>query len=353
MSPQDEVPTCQSLSPDLIEALVDPVERKPLHLVGQFLVAENGAAYPVVQGVPVLLRGDVEPTLWVLQKSYSIVREPPHDDPYFIDTLGVNEWEKAAILDSLRSSEEGVDPVVRYLTRATNGQGYRYGSSDWPAPIPVFPVHGTGVLLDIGCNWGRWSISAAKEGYRVIGIDPSLGAVLAAKRLARSLGHRIDFVCGDARYLPFKGETFDRCFSYSVLQHLSREDVQSAVAEIGRVLKPHGRSVVQMARSLGIRSVFQQARRGFSAPKGFGVRYWSSRELKLVFSNHIGPTELEIDCFFGLGLQASDRDYMTKVARHATSASEFVKRVARHLPWLKCLADSVYCISRRRGAAVR
>jgi len=60
--------------------------------------------------------------------------------------------------------------------------------------------------------------------------------------------------------------------------------------------------------------------------------------------------ELRIDCFFGLGLQASDRSHMTSVARQATNASEMLKRLACHLPVLRHLADSVYCVSRRGGS---
>ena len=40
-----------------------------------------------------------------------------------------------------------------------------------------------GPLLDIGCSWGRWSLAAARKGYSVVGIDPSLGAVMAARRI--------------------------------------------------------------------------------------------------------------------------------------------------------------------------
>jgi len=142
--------------------------------VGSSLVAEKGDTYPVIEGIPVLLRSDVQSTLWVLQKSYEAAREPPADDPYFIETLGVDANEKSS---SWTRSDiaRGVDPVVRFLVRATNGMGYKYGTADWTPPIPKFPVAGTGRLLDIGCGWGRWSISAAREGYRVIGIDPSLG----------------------------------------------------------------------------------------------------------------------------------------------------------------------------------
>jgi hypothetical protein len=42
-----------------------------------------------------------------------------------------------------------------------------------------------------------------QRGYHAVGIDPSLGAIVAARRTARQLGVA-DAVCrGDARHLPF------------------------------------------------------------------------------------------------------------------------------------------------------
>jgi hypothetical protein len=40
------------------------------------------------------------------------------------------------------------------------------------------------LLLDIGSNWGRWSASAASKAG-VIGIDPSLGAIMAVRGALR------------------------------------------------------------------------------------------------------------------------------------------------------------------------
>ena len=44
------------------------------------------------------------------------------------------------------------------------------------------------------------------------------------------------------------------------------------------------------------------------------------------FSETVGPTAASIDCFFGLGLQASDVAYMKPLGRLATTASNQLKR---------------------------
>ena len=79
---------------------------------------------------------------------------------------------------------------------ATNGILYKdaIGKLDhYPIPVLRMPPGAGRRLLDIGCNWGRWSIAAARLGYRPIGIDPSLGAVLAAKRVSEKLGLDVQF----------------------------------------------------------------------------------------------------------------------------------------------------------------
>jgi len=73
---------------------------------------------------------------------------------------------------------------------ATSGSSYKHliGNpklSEYPIPEISLPSASGALLLDLGCNWGRWSISAARNGYSVVGLDPSLGAVLAARRIAR------------------------------------------------------------------------------------------------------------------------------------------------------------------------
>ena len=55
-------------------------------------------------------------------------------------------------------------------------------------------------------------MSAAKKGYRAVGIDPSLGAVMAARRVARQLGLEIKCIVGDARFLPFGLPHSSACF---------------------------------------------------------------------------------------------------------------------------------------------
>jgi ubiquinone/menaquinone biosynthesis C-methylase UbiE len=104
--------------------------------------------------------------------------------------------------------------------------------------------------LDIGCNWGRWSIAAARKGFSVVGIDPSLGAVMAARRIANELNLNIKYLVADGRFLLFPDNHFKVAHSYSVLQHFSKDDARRTIAQISRVLEPGGLAKIQMANSM-------------------------------------------------------------------------------------------------------
>lgn len=296
-----------------------------------------------------MLLDDVEQTIGVARKSLDAARRPRQPDSvgarFYLDSVGVSEAEQNGILELIRKGECKVDPVVSYLISATNGIAYKHliGTLEtYPIPNLRLPDGNGKRFLDVGCNWGRWSIAAARKGYSVVGVDPSLGALHAARRVSRALGLSIEYVVADARYLPFREASFDTVFSYSVLQHLSKSDVGSALSQIDRVLVSGGVSFIQMPTLLGVRCLYHQARRRFQEPQGFDVRYWSVPELKRTFSGAIGATDISVDCYFGIGLQPSDRELMSTKLRTVLSASESLRALSRWLPPLKYVADSVY-----------
>jgi ubiquinone/menaquinone biosynthesis C-methylase UbiE len=184
----------------------------------------------------------------------------------------------------------------------------------------------------------------------VIGVDPSLPGVRAAKRVAAQLNVKADFVVADGRYLPFETSSFDIVHSYSVLQHFSEADVAMCAREIGRVLRPEGRAHIQMAQRFGILNLLQQARRRFRRPRLFEVRYWPLAALRAVFSEAIGPTALSADGFFSINAQSADLDLLRPAHRALVHASNVLKRLTGRFPWLIRGADSVY-VNSRKGEA--
>jgi hypothetical protein len=142
-----------------------------------------------------------------------------------------------------------------------------------------------------------------------------------------------------------RAKSVDIAFSYSVFQHFSKADVRSSLAELRRILVPRGFSVIQMANTFGIRSMQNQLRRGFREPTDFNVRFWRPTELQSTFSALLGDTEMSVDGYFGLGIQASDSALLPFRYRVIVRASEILKTLSRKAKWMRFLADSVYMYS--------
>jgi 2-polyprenyl-3-methyl-5-hydroxy-6-metoxy-1,4-benzoquinol methylase/uncharacterized protein YbaR (Trm112 family) len=338
-------------------ALFCPTDHTPLSLRSDgVLSCENGHSYPVIDGVPVVLRDDIEQTMNLARASMARARNEPgsidaRNPDLYLESLGCSETEKDLAAELARTRQK-VDPVVSVVIAATNGIAYKYlvgCLSDYPIPDIRLPESRDKRMLDIGCNWGRWSISASRKGYRVAGIDPSLSAIMAAKRVAQQFNLAIDYICADARYLPFRDNSFDTVFSYSVIQHFSKADASRAFTEIGRVLNPLGYCLIQMPNYRGARNLLHLIRRNFAEGSNFEVRYWGIDELRQRFECCIGPAKISVHCYFGLGLEPTDSHLVSHHARWATVLSENLRKLSTKVPWLINLADSVYVSASKQG----
>jgi 2-polyprenyl-3-methyl-5-hydroxy-6-metoxy-1,4-benzoquinol methylase len=259
--------------------LVCPRDKMAFSLVtDSSLTCPAGHRYPIVRGIPVFLIAEASETHGVCGTSQK--RASKEND------LGEDDWRP--------SPNDPVHPAVQRMVSAAGGSLYKdlVGNlRNYPIPEIRLPAAKGERLLDIGCNWGRWTIAAARKGYRVTGLDPDLGAVLAARRVAEQLGVSAEFVVADARYLPFPANSYDKVFSYSVLQHLSKTNVEMALREIAYALATNGEALIQMPNRLGLRSGYQQLRRIGKSRGIFHVRYWTPWELKRTFTTLIGPSK--------------------------------------------------------------
>jgi SAM-dependent methyltransferase len=312
------------------EFLCCPVTRKPLSREGDALLTDCGRRYPIVAGVPVLLDPAAEATHGVFRDSLENAE------------LVARNWIAQGWFNIDRHE---IHPFVQAVVAATSG--YLYVGvigklTRYPIPHLRLPPGGGRTLVDIGCNWGRWSIAAAENGYSVIGVDPSIEGVFAAREVARQRGIPASFVVGDARCLPIRDGSMDIAFSYSVLQHLSKDDVRKTLETVKRLLTSGGKALIQMPNVFGIRCLWHQFRRRFREPRGFEVRYWTPSELKQVFTDKIGPSQLTVDGFFGLGIQPTDKDLFSPFGKFVVLSSEILRSLSLCLPCLWRSADSLY-----------
>jgi len=95
------------------------------------------------------------------------------------------------------------------------------------------------LVLDVGCGMGRFAEVATRWGARVVGVDLSLAAEVAAQNLA---DRQAAIFQADVFKLPFAQESFDYIYSIGVLHHTP--DCERAFKVLPALLKPEGRIAV-------------------------------------------------------------------------------------------------------------
>ena len=101
-------------------------------------------------------------------------------------------------------------------------------------------------LVDIGTGRGELLAVAAKAGVQAIGIEYSDAAVALASQTLETHGVRegARVVLADARSLPLPDGTADGATLLDVVEHLTPAELDAALGEARRILKPGGRLYV-------------------------------------------------------------------------------------------------------------
>jgi cyclopropane fatty-acyl-phospholipid synthase-like methyltransferase len=102
------------------------------------------------------------------------------------------------------------------------------------------------VLVDVGSGRGELLALAVKAGAsRAVGIEYAEAAVrLAQKTLAAQGAEAAEAIAGDARDLPLEDGMADLVTMLDVVEHLAPAELDAALREAHRVLKPGGRLLV-------------------------------------------------------------------------------------------------------------
>lgn len=98
-------------------------------------------------------------------------------------------------------------------------------------------------VLDYGCGMGATTIDALKKGAFVTAIDISSKSIEYVQKAAAAAGvdDQLNAVVMDAQQMTFADESFDLVIGSGILHHLP--ELEQALSEIKRVLKPGGRAV--------------------------------------------------------------------------------------------------------------
>jgi ubiquinone/menaquinone biosynthesis C-methylase UbiE len=92
------------------------------------------------------------------------------------------------------------------------------------------------IVADLGCGPGWETEALTRRGFRAVGVDLTADFL----RYAAGAHPAAGYVAGDFLALPFASSMLDGVWACSSLVHVPWRDIDAALAEVARVLRPGG-----------------------------------------------------------------------------------------------------------------
>lgn len=208
----------------------------------------------------------------------------------------------------------------------------------WEYPIILKHLKallGTSVL-DIGSGSSVFPVLMAYKGHNVWLMDTNREALFTQKKYCKHCGlENIHIILGDARWLPFRDESFQRITAISSIEHIRGNGDSISCKEMGRVLSINGIA----ALTVPVSSSYQELETA-SYTQSFHKRYdaltLAQRLIKpsklaanVIFMKERGkfgstfyklPIFLKVFCGHAVALASSLFLYSSKTDSHAANA---------------------------------
>lgn len=108
-------------------------------------------------------------------------------------------------------------------------------------------------ILEVGCGTGLILKELAPVANRAVGIDISPGMLDQAKNRG------LEVYEASATDLPFEDSSFDAVYSFKVLAHV--EEIEKAMCEVARVLRPGGRAALEFYNRRSLRYLIKRLKK--------------------------------------------------------------------------------------------
>ena len=289
------------------------------------------------------------------KKKYNIIDGVPIlliDNSYFIKKNPKNLFEKKYDTNNLyKKNSQGLYKYICKFIPSTSGFLYKEKNLKngffYSYPIPTIDLPKAKAkrnkFLDLGCGWGRWVFSAAKKKYFAIGVDANINFLILANRIAREKNYNSIFIMADIKKLPFKKESFDIVFSYSVIQHFSFSNISKILTEVINILKKKGIFKFQTMNFFGIRNQYYLFKKLYKKPKNFDVYYYSIKSMKKLLKSFFSFVKVE-NCSFFTQARYEDSSHFNfngKILIFTTLIFNFIFK------YFKSFSDNIYFICKK------
>ena len=167
-----------------------------------------------------------------------------------------------------------------------------------------FERNGKTKVLDLGCGAGRHVFFMGREHICPYGVDFSDEGIQYTKEMLREYGmpeFADNMKVGTLTDIPFDDNMFDGIICNGSLYYLGYQDIQKAVKEIERVLKPEGKLMLVVRTTKDYRCNKEQciateedntyiineksAERCAASENGMLMHFFTRKELQILFEN--------------------------------------------------------------------
>lgn len=137
-----------------------------------------------------------------------------------------------------------------------------------------------GLVLDIGCGTGNYTLELARRGTTTVGVDSSFKMAAFAKRKSERENLHQRFVVADAEAMPFKSGVFDSVLGITTLCFV--HNPENAVVEMARVLEPGGSLVLGELNKMSYWAALRRVKALFKKSSYRWARFFSFKKLNLL-----------------------------------------------------------------------
>lgn len=120
-------------------------------------------------------------------------------------------------------------------------------------------------VLEVGCGPGKDAQAFVAAGHRYVGLD------LSMVHARYTIDAGAPSLQGSLMSLPVSGDTLDAVWSMSTYMHVPDTDIQAALAELRRVVRPGG--LIGIGTWGGVGAEVMAEDREFDPPRFFALRH--------------------------------------------------------------------------------